>query len=145
MTYQLLIGKVKKSATKKNSMRLTGFTFIEILVTLTILALLTTIALPSYQQYVTETRRSDAYIALTLAAAEQERAFAINSRYLADIKLLGGEQSPEKFYNVAVEVAGAGYRLTATAMPEGEQASDIACLQMTLDHLGVKLPANCWK
>lgn len=122
----------------------TGFTFIEVIATLVIIVILTTVALPSYQQYVVKTRRSDAYIALMLAAAEQERVFAINNRYLSDINLLGGAISPEKFYELTVDLTNTGYILRAMAMPETSQALDEDCQIMTLNNLGIKLPEICW-
>lgn len=52
-----------------------GFTLIELMVTVVILGILVGIAYPSYTKYMVQTRRSDAQIALTQAANQQERFF----------------------------------------------------------------------
>jgi type IV pilus assembly protein PilE len=50
-----------------------GFTLIELMIVVVIIAVLAGIAYPSYQKYSTQTRRSDAHIALTQAVNQQER------------------------------------------------------------------------
>ena len=121
-----------------------GFTLIEMIVTLAIIALLIVVALPSYQHYALQTRRSDAYTALTLAAATQERTFAIHHQYSADINQLSSSKSSNGFYDIDVELLTEGYLLTATATPDGPQAKDLNCLTITLDFLGVQSPQDCW-
>ncbi len=122
-----------------------GFSFIEMIITVAIIGTLAAIAFPSYYEYLRETRRIDAYIALTLAAAEQERAYAINNAFISDISALGGSLSKEGFYTLSVTVDGAGYTLTATASPNGPQAGDSGCLVLTLNHQGIKAPTPCWR
>ncbi len=121
-----------------------GYTLVEVVIVLAIIAILAAIAVPSYQDYVLETRRSDAYIALTVAAAEQERYYALNNTYISDIQLLGGESSPEGFYTLSVEVENGGYLLMAEPITGGVQTEDSDCLVITLNHLGVKSPVECW-
>ena len=121
-----------------------GYTPPEAVIALAIIAILVAIAVPSYYDYVQETRRSDAYIALTVAAAEQERYYALNHSYVSDINQLGGDTSPEGFYTLSVEVANGGYVLTAAPVTGGVQADDFDCLAITLNHLGVKAPVECW-
>lgn len=48
---------------------------IELMITVTIIGVLAAIAYPGYRNYTTQTRRSDAQIALTQAANQQERFF----------------------------------------------------------------------
>ena len=52
-----------------------GFTLMEVMITVVIIAILASIAYPSYTRYVAETRRSDATINLTRIAALQEKFF----------------------------------------------------------------------
>ena len=56
-------------------MKQSGFTLIEIMVTVAIVAILATIALPSYQEYVTRSRFSDATSALANKRVQIEQFF----------------------------------------------------------------------
>lgn len=52
-----------------------GVTLMELMIVLLIIGILSAIAYPTYRNYVTQTRRSDAQIALTQAANLQEKFF----------------------------------------------------------------------
>lgn len=123
-----------------------GFTLIELMVAVIIVGILAAIAYPSYRNYMVQTRRSDAMIALTQLASQQERFFTRcdPAHYAANIG--GGTQpacgtgpnftdstlglsttSPESHYDLAVTIgniagpcAGAG---TATNITCGFTAT----------------------
>jgi type IV pilus assembly protein PilE len=125
---------------------LRGYTITEILIVVAIVGIIGAIGYPQYQNYVREARRADGHAALTRIAAQQERFFADNNIYTADLTDLGYAAattlSLDGHYLVASAIAGATFTLTAT--PQGNQTADTACPAMTLDHLGAKLPAACW-
>lgn len=52
-----------------------GFTLMEVMITVVIVAILGVIAYPTYTRFVAETRRSDATIAMSQLAAQQEKFF----------------------------------------------------------------------
>ena len=122
-----------------------GYTLAELMLVVLIIGILSSIVYPSYSQYMFETRRSDAWIALSNAAAAQERWYSVNFQYTPLIENLGGSTSAEGFYVISVEVTDGAYTITATAVDSGLQANDAGCTSMRLDHFGSRIPSSCWK
>lgn len=58
-----------------------GVTLIELMIVVVIIGILASIAYPSYQRYMTQTRRSDAQIALTRLATDMEKYYSDCNRY----------------------------------------------------------------
>ena len=58
-----------------------GFTLIEVMITVAIVAILAAIAFPSYQDSMRKSRRADSKNALTQAVANMERFYAQNNGY----------------------------------------------------------------
>jgi type IV pilus assembly protein PilE len=134
--------------------RMRGFTLIEVLIVVVVVAILVGIAIPSYQSSVQKTRRADAKEALLRIAAAQERFFFTNNRYgtLADLGLTtttgyGAKiDSQESFYEIMMVDCGASTCFSIEATPVGAQLKDTKCSKFTLNHIGVKTPStnDCW-
>ena len=127
-----------------------GFNLIELLIVIVIVSILAAIALPSYQESVRKSNRSDGQAHLFEAASRMERYFYKNNIYHTDLTELGysattAVASPEGHYNLSVLAATAScpiatcYKLQATALNNQVPDGDI-----TLDSLGQKLPAEKW-
>lgn len=132
-----------------------GFTLIELMVVVSLIAVLGAIAYPNYNSYMKKSRRADAKVVLTKVADRQERYYIQNNSYSDDGTDLGFDaatafESDEAYYTVTISSLGslrAGW--TATAAAQGVQASDDDtsagdCTSMTLDSTGLKTPEACW-
>lgn len=132
-----------------------GFTLLELMITVAIVAILATVALPSYNSYVKESRRSDAYAALSNIALQQEKYRANNSMYGKREQIGVSATSADKHYDIAIDptkVSASGYEATATAKAGGSQVDDRegiqSCSTLTLavaNGSPAYNPAPCWK
>jgi type IV pilus assembly protein PilE len=134
-----------------------GFSLIELLITIVIVGILATIAVPSYQNQMQKTRRADAYDCLLNAAQRQENFFYQNNSYASTIAALGMDaQSCGDGDYYTLEIAGdpdiaTSYKLTARRIGTSAQIKDTRCGDLTLSSTGEKsnengsLPgSDCW-
>ena len=67
-----------------------GFTLVELMITVAILAVLAVIAIPMYQNYINRARQSDAIIGLKAAQMAEEQFYSENNYYCGTIEMLPG-------------------------------------------------------
>jgi type IV pilus assembly protein PilE len=131
-----------------------GFTLIELMIVVTLVAILSAIALPAYQSQVRKSRRSDAVAAIAAVQAAQERFRANNTAYTTNLTTalpagLGlSATSPAGRYTISVTVAtGTNYTVQAVATAAGGQTADTGCTTLTTTVTAgsaVNTPAACW-
>ena len=128
-----------------------GFSLIELMIVITIVAILVAVAYPNYTDSVRRSNRSDGRAALLLAAQNLERYFTENNTYLGatiaedpDTDIWATDTSAEGYYilDFSVEPTATTYTLRATAT--GTQARDEECPELRLTHLGERTPLACW-
>lgn len=115
-----------------------GFTLIELMVTVSIAGILSSVALPSFEGQLQRVRRTDALIAAVQVQAAQERFRSNSAAYggLAEIGLPA--VSTSKHYTLQITASdAAGFELLATAT--GAQARDAACRYMQLRSIGMNV------
>jgi type IV pilus assembly protein PilE len=151
-----------------------GFTLVELIVAMVILATLAAIAIPSYNQYVLKSHRTEAKAALMDAASLEERYFSTINQYTQNPVQLGYGVAATPvpvgtgYYvintitvNPAVAptplVPGgtpANFIITAVPAAGSMQVNDTACasftitsagLQSALNSGGIDNTANCWQ
>ena len=140
-----------------------GFTLIELMIVIVLLAILAGIAVPSYRNYVLRANRADATALLLKVRSAQEKFFLQNDRYATNDDLddpppggLGytNRLSENGFYQVRSDpdptapVGQPSFMITATAV--GRQVDDAACQTFTVTDRGARGsspgPATtCWK
>ncbi len=150
--------KIRNLALRTPPRRAAGFTLIEIMIVVAIIAILVAIAYPSFVQSLRNSNRSDAQAALARVSINLERFYATNGTYTTNTALLGLQMVGATAYSDANHYVmtvtpgpagiGASYVLTATAAAGDMQALDIGCTVLTMDSLGRRVPdpnvSRCW-
>jgi type IV pilus assembly protein PilE len=116
-----------------------GFTLIELVVVMLIVAVLTAIAIPSYRSYTRTANRADATRAMSFDAQALERCYSQTFTYIGCSVASGS--SPQGFYALTVTTAASSYSITAVPNP-GPQASDTTCASFTLNNAGTQGATN---
>jgi type IV pilus assembly protein PilE len=126
--------------------RTRGFTLLELMIVLLVIAILTTIATQQYLRYSYRARRADGQELLMRVANAQERYYATFNKYgddpvTGDLKL-GSATSEKGYYTVKITKTDLTKDYTATATPvAGNSQAKDACGALSINSAGVKLPA----
>jgi len=128
-----------------------GYTLIEMLIAVTMLAILVIVATSVYPTYVRKGRRIDAINSLLSITLAEERYRGNNTQYGTLAQVWGGvTTSSEGYYTLSISnVSATTYTITATAV--GNQANDAAdgtsCSSLVIavsNGTITKTPAACW-
>ncbi|WP_415892731.1 type IV pilin protein [Neptuniibacter sp. PT8_73] len=131
---------------KKNA----GFSLIELMIAVAILGIIVSIAYPSYQSYLRDSRRADAEGVLVEMAQWMERRYTVDGSYNeGGTPTLPIQQSPRDgaiHYVISISAIGSeSFTLTATA--QGAQNQD-DCGHLSITQTGAKTVTGggrkCW-
>lgn len=123
-----------------------GFTLIELMITLAIVAILAAIGYPSYTSHVKKSNRRAAQAQMLDIANRQQQFLLANRAYASKTQLTdSGYNLPSDLsgkYDYAITVGtGTVPAFTITFTASGNQVSDG---DLTFNSEGVKLPADKW-
>ena len=136
-----------------------GVTLLELLTVIGIVAILASVAVPTYRKYLIRTQRSEAKIALLQLQTAQEKFYMQNNTFTDNV----ADASPDGLgllsttetgkYEISVDLAGDGQTYTATAAPKagGGQTDDNECESFTINQRGThgvsgpKGAQACWR
>lgn len=118
-----------------------GFTLIELMVAVAILAIIMAIAIPSYQEYVVRSNRAEAKTILMQTAQALERCYTRYNAYNdSDCQVSFPVDSENGWYQMATgdqTLNAANFQLTA--VPQKSQATrDTECANFTLSQNGTR-------
>ncbi|MFO1250253.1 MAG: type IV pilin protein [Inhella sp.] len=118
-----------------------GFTLLELLIALVVIAILATLTYPSFTHQIRKARRSEAFAALQAVVQAQERWRSHNPSYASDLTSPGPtglglpDKSSGQYYDIALSACAPAtpatcFVATATAVPGRSQAADQGCTQL---------------
>lgn len=123
-----------------------GFSLIELMIVVAVVAILAAIGYPAYLDQTRKAHRADAQ-ALLMTVADRQQQFLLDTRaYAASTTALQVQvpQAVAQHYTVAVALGTDPVpTFTATATPVGHQAAD-KCGVLSLTQAGIRSPAGCW-
>jgi type IV pilus assembly protein PilE len=136
-----------------------GFTLLEVMIVVLLVAVLAGLAVPAWRQHLVRVHRSEAITGLAEIAAAEERFYISQGRYAdelaaappAGLGLTPGANARRYSFSVAVAEDGQSFVASATPTRAGGQDSDVECLAFSIDHRGRRAvngsrePTFCWR
>jgi type IV pilus assembly protein PilE len=130
-----------------------GFTLVELLIAVAAIAILASVAYPSYQRQVMQSRRAKAQVCLSELVQFMERFYTTNMRYdqtAAGVAVAlpattcAADLATQYNFAFSAPPTATTYAVSANAI--GAQTKDTGCTVLTVNNTGQKTPAaGCWK
>jgi type IV pilus assembly protein PilE len=141
-------------AAKKRHLSSRGFTLIELMITVAVVAILTAIAFPSYTAYIQRGRISEAVSALSTTRVRLEQFYQDNRNYGSTASLCGVTMPTTEHFTVTCNWGAGGTDQTYLLAATGNAASNMSEYAYTVNQSNVQsttafpgaasLPVTCW-
>lgn len=129
-----------------------GFTLIELMIAVVVVAILSSIAIPSYTSYVRRGKIVEAHSMLSNYRVQMEQYFQDNRNYGAAGTGCGVAQPTGSAFSVSCAITATGFTATAKNLA-GKGLDAVGTYTFTIDESGNRVttafknatvPANCW-
>lgn len=121
-----------------------GFSLMELMIVMSLVAILLSLSVPSYKNFIRKSKRAEAIVTLLEWANRQDAWRADNPNYNLNVN-----PATNQLYAYSMVATAVSYTLTATA--QGGQSIDkeggISCAVMTINQAGITGPSGyktCW-
>ena len=112
-----------------------GFSLIELLLVLTLVSVILSLAVPTWRQHQLSAGRQQAWLQLQRIGLQQEMWHIQHGQYFADM-VLAQPAVDQVRYSYQVQLSEIGFLLSATVNANGPQGHDALCWRLTLSHTG---------
>lgn len=124
-------------------MKKSGFTLVELIIVMAVVAILASVVIPSFSKHVRTSRRSEAITTLLTTHRNYEQYYSENGSYPTSNTEL---PSNSDYYQYSSTVSGKIYTITATAQ-SGQTADEDrgqSCSSLSINNTGYMAPPECW-
>jgi type IV pilus assembly protein PilE len=142
---------------RSHSSAVSGFTLIELMITLAIVAILASVAVPAYTDYLRRGDLPEAFTNLSTLRVDLEQYYQDHQNYGSNACADGTTSTWATFpntikyftYTCALTNAGQGYTITATGVTSTQANGHVYTInesnaQQTTQFKGSTVAANCW-
>jgi len=121
-----------------------GFSLIELMIVISVVAILVTLSYPSYVNFIRKADRAEAQVELLDWTNRQQVWRADHPSYNTGIN-----PTDTEFYEYTIVATDTSFTLTATALngQTADKEDGVSCSTLTLNHAGMQGPAGheeCW-